>query len=216
MTDPGWYNAEGDPPGTHRYWDGSTWVGDAVAAPGAAGSPGGFESAGRGPRGRASDPGKRILGRVVDFIILLVILVAFVFLDLGGLPDVDPDAQSFQFRINDHALDTTIEILLWTIFIFVWHAGWTHLTGATPGKHILGMRVADNQTNGVPVSLQQAALRAAHYLIGILGLISVGLGALGGGISLLIGLVSLILLFSDDEHRTVMDRVANTLVVDKS
>ena len=23
---PGWYSAQGDPPGTHRYWDGVTWV----------------------------------------------------------------------------------------------------------------------------------------------------------------------------------------------
>ncbi|MFV0526078.1 MAG: RDD family protein [Acidimicrobiales bacterium] len=24
---PGWYPAQGDPPGTHRYWDGAQWVG---------------------------------------------------------------------------------------------------------------------------------------------------------------------------------------------
>ncbi|MFW2381800.1 MAG: DUF2510 domain-containing protein [Acidimicrobiales bacterium] len=24
---PGWYHAEGDPPGTHRYWDGKEWHG---------------------------------------------------------------------------------------------------------------------------------------------------------------------------------------------
>jgi len=29
MHSPGWYHAEGDPPGTTRYWDGSTWVGGA-------------------------------------------------------------------------------------------------------------------------------------------------------------------------------------------
>jgi hypothetical protein len=27
MTPPGWYHAEGDAPGTHRYWDGSSWIG---------------------------------------------------------------------------------------------------------------------------------------------------------------------------------------------
>jgi hypothetical protein len=32
----GWYYADGDPPGTHRYWDGSIWQGgpQAVATPG--------------------------------------------------------------------------------------------------------------------------------------------------------------------------------------
>ena len=28
-TAPGWYQAEGDPPGTHRYWDGAQWASDA-------------------------------------------------------------------------------------------------------------------------------------------------------------------------------------------
>ena len=26
--EPGWYHADGDPPGTQRYWDGMTWQGD--------------------------------------------------------------------------------------------------------------------------------------------------------------------------------------------
>ncbi len=30
----GWYHAEGDPPGTQRYWDGSAWQGGPQAAPG--------------------------------------------------------------------------------------------------------------------------------------------------------------------------------------
>lgn len=33
MTAPGWYNAEGDPPGTTRYWDGDQWIGEPVTSP---------------------------------------------------------------------------------------------------------------------------------------------------------------------------------------
>ena len=29
---PGWYYAEGDPPGTQRYWDGTSWLGGPQAA----------------------------------------------------------------------------------------------------------------------------------------------------------------------------------------
>lgn len=29
---PGWYHAQGDPPGTNRWWDGAQWVGGPVAA----------------------------------------------------------------------------------------------------------------------------------------------------------------------------------------
>lgn len=32
----GWYQAEGDPPGTQRYWDGAAWQGGPQAAPEAA------------------------------------------------------------------------------------------------------------------------------------------------------------------------------------
>lgn len=49
----GWYHAEGDPPGTQRYWDGSTWQGGpqaaagvggpAVAIPGMGGDPSGYK-----------------------------------------------------------------------------------------------------------------------------------------------------------------------------
>jgi len=33
VTAAGWYRAEGDPPGTQRYWDGTQWVGDPVYEP---------------------------------------------------------------------------------------------------------------------------------------------------------------------------------------
>lgn len=36
---PGWYYAEGDPPGTQRYWDGAQWIGDPQTALGAASPP---------------------------------------------------------------------------------------------------------------------------------------------------------------------------------
>lgn len=43
MTAPGWYHGNGDPQGTVRYWDGATWVGDAMVTSGT------VQSAGGGP-----------------------------------------------------------------------------------------------------------------------------------------------------------------------
>ena len=57
---PGWYYAQGDPPGTQRYWDGSNWQGGPQPVPGA----------GMGGLGVddpvLADPIKRIVGRLID------------------------------------------------------------------------------------------------------------------------------------------------------
>jgi len=55
MTAPGWYAAEGDPPGSTRYWDGSQWVGDPVFEP--AGAPVGGVPAPGQPVGSAPSGG---------------------------------------------------------------------------------------------------------------------------------------------------------------
>lgn len=38
---PGWYHAQGDPPGTQRWWDGELWQGEPVPSPSA--GPGRYE-----------------------------------------------------------------------------------------------------------------------------------------------------------------------------
>jgi len=46
---PGWYYAQGDPPGTQRYWDGELWIGEPqmTAAPlGPPPPPGGYAAGG--------------------------------------------------------------------------------------------------------------------------------------------------------------------------
>ena len=42
MVQPGWYYAQGDPPGTQRYWDGELWQGQPVPAPPSYGAPQGY------------------------------------------------------------------------------------------------------------------------------------------------------------------------------
>lgn len=44
----GWYHAEGDAPGTQRYWDGSSWQGEPQAVASAAGGAGSMGSAAAG------------------------------------------------------------------------------------------------------------------------------------------------------------------------
>ncbi|MCA9829419.1 MAG: DUF4282 domain-containing protein [Dehalococcoidia bacterium] len=49
---PGWRHAQGDPPGTERYWDGSRWQGDPRPVGGSQDPPGGEASS----TPRAADP----------------------------------------------------------------------------------------------------------------------------------------------------------------
>ncbi|MGD9935643.1 MAG: DUF4282 domain-containing protein [Dehalococcoidia bacterium] len=51
---PGWRHAQGDPPGTERYWDGSRWQGDPRPIGGSQEPPG--EAPTSTPASRASDP----------------------------------------------------------------------------------------------------------------------------------------------------------------
>ena len=216
MTAPGWYYAEGDPPNTQRYWDGSQWTGAPVyqqpAAMGAMGSPQqpGMPAA----HARPAEPGSRMGGRVIDVLIMFGFLVVLVLLDIGGTADPDLIGDSdFSFQLNDRAYDTRLEYGVFAVFGLAWHVLWVHFAGGTPGKLMLGMRVADEASGDVPVDIRQAALRASVYVLPLLGLISVDLGDFASLGAALIGLSSLIMLFSDDKHRTVMDRVAKTVVV---
>ena len=80
--------------------------------------------------------------------------------------------------------------------------------GGTPGKLILGLRVARADNGAHPPGWGKAALRALNRVVALVPVV-------GFLVVVLVGLVSLIMLFSDDQHRTVMDRIASTVVVKK-
>lgn len=82
---PGWYYAQGDPPGTQRYWDGSQWVGGPQAAQGAADAGGGYAAQGAvGAAGRPAEFGSRLLAWLIDAAIVLVGYIAIVILLVIG------------------------------------------------------------------------------------------------------------------------------------
>lgn len=196
---PGWYHGEGDPVGTKRYWDGNGWVGDpqtmmsdATDAPVA---PGVTTAAGR----TVSSAGKRMGARIIDVIILAIIgtVIAVVFgVGVSG---------SAAFETNGSAIATGI---VSAIVGFLWDALFVSKMGATPGKLMLGMQVVDASTGMSPPADPTGWKRAANRLLGIIPI-------LGSLIAFVVGLVSLIFLFTDDNRQTVMDRFASTMVVDK-
>jgi len=215
MTAAGWYNAQGDPPGTTRYWDGEQWVGDAVHTPaapstsGVVGAPGGY-----GAQVTLAGPGARIGARVIDVIVTAIVSVLFLLPTiLGFIDDLDalgpnPSDSQVENLITDAFQDNAAVLLIIVAVGLLWDFLWVGLFGGTPGKLMLGLRVARPDNGAYPPGWGKAALRALNRLVGFIP----GLGPI---IVLLVGLVSLILLFVDDKHRTVMDRIASTVVIKK-
>jgi uncharacterized RDD family membrane protein YckC len=71
---PGWYRAEGDPPGTNRYWNGSAWEGKPRRVPGVVTSDS-FPLA---------DLPERLVARAID-LVLWLLLIAVIRLLAGAL-----------------------------------------------------------------------------------------------------------------------------------
>ena len=222
MTAPGWYHAEGDPVNTTRYWDGAMWVGEPVANPDASGASaapasGGFTSVdGAGPANlNLASTGSRIGARFIDIVIGLVILLILIFPFISALLDgfdaLGPNPTGEQIeRVVEDALEEagSTRFLIFAVVSVLWDFIWVGLFGATPGKLILGLRVANRDNGTTPPGWGAAALRSLNRLVGFIP----GIGSI---ITLLIGLVSLIMLFVDEKNRTVMDFAAKTLVIKK-
>lgn len=207
----GWYYAEGDPPGTQRYWDGSQWNGEPQLVAGAPGA-GGMTAGGA----QLASPGKRIGGRLIDIIIAAILSFILVGI-VGGGQDNDAFAQSIEDGdVNFELLVPGASALIFgALFSFLWDFLWTAYAAGTPGKLIVGARVAEQASMQSPPSTAAAAKRALHRLLQVLGLAGFALWSLSGLAGFIIGIVSLIFLFTDDSHRTVMDRIAGTVVVNK-
>lgn len=174
---PGWYYAQGDPPGTHRYWDGAQWVGG--PQPVTAASAPGYMAGGMASGMPLAEPGTRILARLIDVVIVFVAaLVIAVIVGVSG---------------NQFGLQ-----LLFAAAGVFYEVGFTALKGGTPGKMIMGIGVTT--TAGVrPPGWGPAVIRWVVTAIPCIGFV--------------VFIVSLVFLFTDEQHRTVGDRAAGTLVV---
>ena len=197
---PGWYYAQGDPPGTHRWWDGTQWVGGPQPVPGA-------PQAGVVAGGAAlAEPLNRIGARLVDFILWIVVslIINLIFLGGAALGTGSRNGSSYIVYVFSQ-----IVVLGLTAGYEIFLVG---TRGATLGKMALGIKVT--REDGSPPDFQVAALRIAPYVVlGFLGAIIPLVGVIFGLIEFVVLVVSLVFLFTDPKRQTVWDKVAKTLVV---
>jgi uncharacterized RDD family membrane protein YckC len=187
---PGYYYAAGDPPGTVRQWDGTQWLGDPIPAP-------------PGATGLVADNssfatlGRRLGAVIIDILIVVVISV----LGLVAFGDVDTTESSF------NATGGAEQILVW-LAITVVYIALIAVKGATPGKMMLGLAITTEDGSTTPVGAQKAVMRSLPYIIGVIPVLGflVVLGSL---------IVSLVMISSDPERRSVFDRIGNTRVITK-
>jgi len=100
------------------------------------------------------------------------------------------------------------------VVTFAWSTVWIKTRSATPGKMLAKLPIVEAATGDAP-STKIAALRSPNKLLPIAGLISVDAGEIAVVVvgTTILGFISLILLNSDPERRTVMDRLSGTRVL---
>lgn len=195
---PGWYYAQGDPPGTQRYWDGAQWEGEPKPVPGAP-----QEVAGGGIV--LAEPLNRIAARVIDGILWLIfgLIISAIIVGSSGFSGA---GDAGFVRVALAGIIATLGVAAYEIVMVA-------NRGATLGKMALGLKVVKADGGG-DVEMEDAVRRMAHYLaLGLLAAITGGIGIIFNLVLLVIGIVSLVFLFTDERRQAVWDRIAKTVVI---
>jgi uncharacterized RDD family membrane protein YckC len=211
MTDPhatppmGW---GGPPPPPGAYYGGQI--------PAQPYQPGGWSGMHRtGP----ADPGLRVAAKLIDIVIHLMIQTVISVvggLVLGAVLLSSSDTAGFGtspfggFSAANFALSAMLGLLIIGVD-FVYNVVLVSKFGGQPGKLMLGLRVVS--ADGSPPTMS-VALRRWSPILALLVLAIVPVVSIFAGIGRFVLLVAnLVMVFADDQHRSVFDHVGGTLVV---
>jgi len=224
VNEPGWYYAQGDPPGTQRFWDGVRWVGVPVVAPPNPASVGPYQTdpahGGRhneyGARSASARTGlysKRIGGFLVDGLAFGVVLVlGFPLLGIiRWLSDSLASAGIFWFLLPPFAI-TGFAFNFWNHVVLVGGSG------SSIGKRSVNTAIVDHDSGELPsaaaLSTRFLLINALWWLPWWLGALIPWLGVMAAPIWLL-AVVDAIWPWWDDDGQRLVDKVANTVVVSR-
>jgi len=135
----GLYYAQGDPPGSQRYWDGEQWLGSPQAVPEVLRAD--YKTSQLQPAGIRH----RVLAYAVDLVALLVLYFVL------AIPTVALSEEAQQAAVSV-VLVVTLALAVWTQ---IWVQG---RTGLTVGKRVAGIRLVDVKS-AEPIGPRRALIR---------------------------------------------------------
>ena len=188
---PGYYHAEGDPIGTVRYWDGSSWTTEPISphAPQVSPPPP-VGSMTVVDRERFGGPGARVGAALIDTVVYVAgVLVVAIPIGVATEPGIG-------FLVG-----AAMVLVMWFGFVAI-----TASVGWTPGKLSMGLRVTTADGVTTPPGWGPAFVRTLPSLVGAFPVI-------GGFLNLALQVINVILVHNDDERRSVHDRAGQTRVV---
>ncbi len=132
----GWYYAQGDPPGTQRYWDGTQWLGG--PQPVAPNTPPTYDSpASSGTRPRYAENGPRFIAFLIDAgLMIAAYVVVFVMVGIAG---AIADALGTLLAIVGF-----LGVVAFSIYNFLYLQG---TTGQTIGKKMQNIKLISATTD---------------------------------------------------------------------
>ncbi len=195
---PGYYPAEGDPPGTVREWDGTQWVGEPIPPPPGTG-PG---AAGPFDPERYGTVWPRIGASLIDGVIFLVVIVPFILSDLtDALDEADRTGETLEYTPG-------VELYAPGIVLGIAFLVMVAQLGGTPGKLMLGLRITTEDSVTMPPGYRRAFVRSLPGYVSFVPVV-------GSLLSLGIVVLCIVWVVQDAERRSLYDRFAGTRVVRK-
>lgn len=204
----GWYYAQGDPPGTQRYWDGQAWQGSPqpVVPAGQPVVPGAPTAVGVAPGAELTSVGKRYGGRFLDYLVWWLIS-GLVSATLGGSSQFSLDVGQRGDMTGRVIAATVVSALL----IGAYETILVARSGATLGKMAVGAKVMN--PDGSPTDMATAAKRIAPFVVvQALSSFSLILQTIGGFVILGLLVAGMVMLSVDKRRQTPWDKLAGTEV----
>ncbi|MEU5654769.1 RDD family protein [Streptomyces sp. NPDC047737] len=151
-----------------------------------------------------AEPGRRILARLIDFLIISIPLY-LISLPFGGAVDVTSDDGNDDFGTavgNTYSGHQLVWSLIGLVVYVAYDTYFTHKDGRTPGKRLLKMRVAMLNDGSVPDTSSSLMRAVVLWLPALLCC------------PCLWWLINIVLMFTDKPYRQgLQDKAGKTVVV---